>query len=131
MLSGNMLVLVARINGEYNRMLCELDGIRAPRLTNSATEAELRAARLSHQFLSSLALGKLVTIHSTSRQRWGRFSMEVVVDGHTCSLNEQMVTAGMALAASPGKQQHAWDWANFPVRQRNPVRPLSIERVVL
>lgn len=124
---GDTLTIVAFIEGRPYRFRCRLPRIDAPEMrpdphhTAKQKQAEVRAARLSRNYLSDLCLHRMVRVTDIKNEKWGRVMGELTVEGDDVTLSDHMLRAGMALAYSGGTKS-AWDWTRFPVRQRNAVR---------
>ena len=123
---GDTVTLVAYIAGAPVKFRCRLARIDAPEmrpnssLPRAARDAERRAARISRDTLREMALHRLVTVTDVRNEKWGRVLAELTVDGTAATVSDRMLARGMAVAYAGGTKS-AWDWTNFPVRQRNPI----------
>lgn len=132
---GDTVTLAAYISGQAYKFRCRLARIDAPEmrsnvlLTRAQQDAEKRAAILSRNALSSMALDRLVTVSHVKNEKWGRVLAELTVDGTDTTLSDRMLRLGMAIPYDGGPK-NPWNWTHFPVRQRNPMYVTTVTATI-
>lgn len=84
----------------FARERMRLNGIDTPEL-NSPDDAKRNLAKEAKIWLSNY-LNLSVTLKSFKKDKYGRFLVDIFVEGVDKSLNEQLIDAGLAVAYSGG-----------------------------
>ena len=122
---GGTVVLAAVIDGVAYRFRCRLARVHAPclrpsaHLTRREQEDERRAARIALDALQDLVLGRVVGVSDVRNDRMTQIRAELTLDGDAERVSDHMIRSGLVVPYTRGTRA-GWDWANFPLEQRNP-----------
>ncbi len=120
---GDTITITVKVDGEYSRMNCRLNGIDTPELKSSDIE-EKAAAKISRKHLVLLLLGRkieneisredmkkicgeangIVKIKCLEFDKYGRLLVEIWVNG--ICINQKMIEDGFAGPYDGGTKSH-------------------------